>query len=203
MLRAMDRAPLRPVPTRPGAPVSDPDAVRQVAALVPAADERDVLALALVALAGHSRAEVARRLAVGEDDLSAALARARKALRRTVLALPGSGWCERAERLVSDRLDGPLPDRDEARLAAHLRNCPRCVEHERRLVQATDSLVASLPAVPAAPYLAPAPEPPPGEPEPAAPEVELPPVAGLYALIALCLVLALAALVLAVAGAAS
>ena len=65
-------------------------------------------------------------------------------------ALPGSGWCERAERLISDRIDGALPERDEPRLDVHLRNCPRCVEHERRLVQATDALVAGVVA-PAAP----------------------------------------------------
>ena len=40
----------------------------------------------------------------------ARLARARKALRRTLAALPGSGWCERAERLISDRIDGALAD---------------------------------------------------------------------------------------------
>ena len=55
----------------------------------------------------------------------------------------GSGWCERAERLISDRIDGALAERDAPRLEVHLRNCPRCVEHERRLVQATDALVAS------------------------------------------------------------
>ena len=64
--------------------------------------------------------------------------------------LPGSGWCERAERLISDRLDGALDTRDEARLDVHLRNCPRCVEHERRLVQATDALLGGSPAMPAA-----------------------------------------------------
>jgi hypothetical protein len=200
MLRAMDRAPLRPVPTRPSGPVSDPDAVRHVAAFVPAAGERDGLALALVVLAGHGRDEVARRLAVDEEELSAALARARKALRRTVLALPGSGWCERVERLISDRLDGPPSDRDQARLEAHLRNCPRCVEHERRLVQATDALIASLPMARAAPYLAPAPEPPEVEPVPVSPAAELPSVAGWYALIVVCLLLAVAAIVLAIAG---
>ena len=85
-----------------------------------------------------------------------ALARARKELRRSLWPLPGSGWCERAERLVSDRLDGPLDDVGAARLGVHLRNCPRCVDHERRLVQAIDGLVAGLagepePPVPAAP----------------------------------------------------
>ena len=197
----MDHAPLRPVPVRPSGPVSDPDAVRHVAASLPGATERDRLALALVGLAGHPRAEVAQRLGVGEAELSAALSRARKELRRTVAPLPGSGWCERAERLISDRLDAPLSDADESRLDTHLRNCSRCVEHERRLVQATDALIARLPTAPAAPYLAPAPEPvdlsPAAEPVAAAHDS----VAGWYALIAVCLVLAVAALALVLAGA--
>ena len=207
MLRVMDPAPLRPVPSRPSGPVTDPVALRQVAAFLPQADERDRLALALVALAGHGRAEVARRLGVDEDELSATLARARKALRRTVQPLPGSGWCERAERLVSDRLDAPLSDPDEIRLSTHLRNCPRCVEHERRLVQATDAMVAALPeAAPAAPALVAVsgsaqPEPVAEAPAPAEPQAES--VAGWYALIAVCLVLAALALTLAIAGVAS
>jgi Putative zinc-finger len=196
----MDHAPLRPVPAQPSGPVSDPDAARHVARFLPAAAERDRLALALVALAGHARAEVAQRLGLDEPDLAAALARARKELRRTLLPLPGSGWCERAERLISDRLDGPLADQDEHRLATHLRNCPRCVEHERRLVQATDALIARLPTAPAAPYLAPAPEP--AEvavaPEPVVAEPDS--VAGWYVLIAVCLLLAVAAITLAIAG---
>jgi hypothetical protein len=196
----MDRAPLRPVPARPSGPVSDPDAVRHVAAFLPGAAERERLALALVALAGHARADVAQRLGVAEPGLSAALARARKELRRTVQPLPGSGWCERAERLISDRLDGELPAPEEFRLATHLRNCPRCVEHERRLVQATDALIERLPAVPAAPYLAAAPEP--AElstaPEPVAAEPDS--VAGWYVLIAVCLLLAAVAIALAAAG---
>jgi len=202
MLLAMDHAPLRPIPARPSGPVPDPVAVRQVAAFVPEAGERDALALALVALAGHGRAEVASRLGLDEAGLSNALARARKELRRTVMALPGSGWCVRAERSISDRLDGPLSDREEGRLATHLRNCPRCVEHERRLVQATDALVGGLPAAPrAAPALAAVPDPPKVELAPVT--EELPSVAGLYALIAVCLLFAIAALVLAIAGVAS
>jgi putative zinc finger protein/sigma-70-like protein len=181
--------------------VSDPEAVRHLASHVPAADERDRLALALVALAGHGRAEVARRLGIDEEEVSAALARARKELRRTVLPLPGSGWCERAERLISDRLDDALPEREERRLSPHLRNCPRCVEHERRLVQATDALIARLPTAPASPYLAPVPEAAPVELEPVAAEPEPDSVAGWYALIVVSLLLAIAAITLVVAGA--
>jgi Putative zinc-finger len=195
----MDHAPLRPVPVRPSGPVSDPDAVRHVAGQLPAAGERDRTALALVALAGHDRAEVARRLGVDGPELSESLARARKELRRTVQPLPGSGWCEGAERLISDRLDDGLAAADEGRLDTHLRNCPRCVEHERRLVQATDALIASLPAAPAPPFLAPAPELVAVEPDPAPAEPDS--VAGWYALIVSSLLLAIAALALVIAGA--
>ena len=79
------------------------------------------------------------------------LAAARKELRQTLSPLSGSGWCERAEGLISDRLDGAVGERDGRRLDVHLRNCPRCVEHERRLVQATDALLAGIaPARPSA-----------------------------------------------------
>jgi hypothetical protein len=187
--------------------VSDPEAARQVAAFLPGADERDGLALALVALAGHRRTEVARRLGLGEPELSAALARARKELRRTVQPLTGSGWCERAERLISDRLDGPLPDSDENRLATHLRNCPRCVEHERRLVQATDALIGSRAPAPAVPTLTAVPvhgEPEATEPEPPAQleptAVEPESVVGWYVLIVIALLLAITAITLVIAG---
>jgi anti-sigma factor RsiW len=94
------------------------------------------------------RGHVALRLGRDEAELSEALARARKELRRTVASLGGSGWCERSERMISDRIDGALADGDVRRLDVHLRNCPRCVEHERRLVQATDALVASAGGTP-------------------------------------------------------
>jgi hypothetical protein len=125
-----------------------------VATVLPGLGERERTALALVALAGTARPAVAERLGIGEAELSRSLARARKELRKTVAALPGSGWCERAEGLISDRIDGALAERDEARLDVHLRNCPRCVEHERRLVQATDALVAGVAPAPSAPALA-------------------------------------------------
>ena len=87
---------------------------------------------------------VAEVLGIEEQELGALLAAARKELRQTITPLPGSGWCERAEGLISDRLDGAVPERDARRLDVHLRNCPRCVEHERRLVQATDALLAGV-----------------------------------------------------------
>jgi hypothetical protein len=124
---------------------------------LPELDERETRALARVALAGRPRAEVGGELGVGPDELAAALARGRKALRRSLQPLTASGWCERAERLISDRLDGQLDERGAARLDVHLRNCPRCVEHERRLVQATDALMLEAAgAPPTAPEPAPA-----------------------------------------------
>ena len=207
----MERAPLRPVPGRPDAPVPDAAAVTLVAGALPALPERERRALALVALAGTPRPAVAMRLGIGEEELAESLARARKALRRTVAALPGSGWCERAERQISDRIDGALPERDEPRLDVHLRNCPRCVEHERRLVQATDALLAGVvtpAAIPPAPVK---PEPPalaPVEPAPAADRVpqrspssaELARAVGWSVLIVAAFVLALAALAIALAA---
>jgi hypothetical protein len=59
----------------------------------------------------------------------------------------------------------------------HLRNCPRCVEHERRLVQATDWLMAGVPSTvtPAPLAETPTETEPPAEAPPAAEE---PPVDG-------------------------
>jgi hypothetical protein len=149
----MPRAHLRPVPSRPAGPVEPAAAVRHVAATLPEISGRHARALSLVALAGRTRAAVATETGASRDELSASLAAGRKALRRTLVQLRGSGWCERAERLVSDRMDGDLGERDAGRLDVHLRNCPRCVEHERRLVLATDALVASASGTPFAPSL--------------------------------------------------
>ncbi|HLM25902.1 MAG TPA: zf-HC2 domain-containing protein [Thermoleophilaceae bacterium] len=142
----MEHAPLRPLPSRPTRP-ADPDLARRyVAARLPGLDAQAATALALVELARVQSDQAARELGLGAEDLGAALARARKELRRSRRALAGSGWCERAERLISDRLDGELAPLATRRLDAHLRNCPRCVEHELRLTQAIDELVASMPA---------------------------------------------------------
>jgi hypothetical protein len=154
----MEHAPLRPVPGRPTQPVSEPEAVARVEAALPELAERERVALALAALAGTPRPQVAARLGIGEAELAGVLAAARKQLRRTVSPLPGSGWCERAERLISDRMDGALAEADEPRLSAHERNCPRCVEHERKLVQATDALVDGAAPQPSAPVVAEAPQ---------------------------------------------
>jgi hypothetical protein len=150
----MEHAPLRPVPGRPSEPVSEPEAVARVSAALPELGEREQVALALAALAGTPRAAVAVRIGVAEPELAALLAGARKQLRRTLAPLPGSGWCERAERLISDRIDGALVEAEAPRLDAHQRNCPRCVEHERKLVQATDALTAGAAPQPSAPVVA-------------------------------------------------
>ena len=153
MAGLMERAPLRPVPARPAGPVDPAAAVREVEAALPALEPLEVRALALVALADRPRPEVAELLGIDEGELGTLLAAARKELRQTLTPLSGSGWCERAEGLISDRLDGAVAERDGRRLDVHLRNCPRCVEHERRLVQATDALLAGI--APARPRPAP------------------------------------------------
>jgi hypothetical protein len=138
--------------------VEPAEAARLVAERLPKLDPLPRDALALVTLAGRSREEAAARLELEPDAFAAVLARGRKELRRSLHPLAGSGWCERAERLISDRLDGVLDELASARLGVHLPNCPRCVEHERRLVQAIDALVAGVAGEPApAPQAAPAP----------------------------------------------
>jgi hypothetical protein len=140
----MERAPLRPVPARPAGPVDPVAAAREVVAVLPALAPHEARALALVALADRPRAEVAGALGIDEEELARILAAGRKELRQTITPLAGSGWCERAEGLISDRLDGVMREADARRLDVHLRNCTRCVEHERRLVQATDALLAGI-----------------------------------------------------------
>jgi hypothetical protein len=162
----MEHAPLRPVPARPAGPVDPATAMRELGAWLPTLPPLAAEALALVVLSERPRAEVAASLEVSEEELGRLLAAARKELRQTLTTLGGSGWCERAEGLISDRLDGILAGRDTRRLNVHLRNCPRCVEHERRLVQATDALVSGVsgaargptPAGEVAPLVAPAPD---------------------------------------------
>ena len=172
----MEHAPLRPVPARPAGPIDPASALREVGAWLPTLPPLAARALALVVLAERPRAEVAVSLGVSDEELAKLLAGARKELRQTLVGLGGSGWCERAERLISDRLDGALAEGHVRRLDVHLRNCARCVEHERRLVQATDALVIGLGGAPRPPVPTPlveavpdaAPAPAPVEPAPAA-----------------------------------
>ena len=206
---------LRPVPSRPPGPVDPAEALAHVAATLPALDAGARSAFSLVVLGGEPRSSVPE---LSPEEVSIALARARKEVRRAAYPLPGSGWCERAERLISDRLDDCL---DDTRLLdAHLANCERCVEHERRLVQAQDALVASFvsSAQPAFPPPEPAsPEPPPAltvapepvaapaapvAPQPAEPRAPLS-VSGLAwaTLAVLAVLLTVAAIAVAVAGA--
>jgi Putative zinc-finger len=159
----MERAPLRPVPARPAGPVDPAAAIREVGAALPTLTPLEARAFALVALADRPRPQVAEVLGIELAELGPLLAAARKELRQTITPLGGSGWCERAEGLISDRLDGAVPERDARCLDVHLRNCPRCVDHERRLVQATDALLAGV--APLAP-----------RPGPVAPPTELLPV---------------------------
>ena len=141
---------LRPVPSRPPGPLDPAEARAFVAESLPSVDDASVSAFSVVVLGGMPRSSVP---GLSPAEVSLALARARKEVRRAAWPLPGSGWCERAERLISDRLDDCL---DNPRLLdAHLANCERCLEHERRVVQAQDGLVASF--VSAQPGLSPPP----------------------------------------------
>lgn len=142
----MEHAPLRPLPSRPSRPADPRLARTYVGARLPQLDDDAANALALVDLSRVERGQAARELGLGEEQMGSALARGRKALRRSRHALAGSGWCERAERMISDRVDGELGSPARERLDAHLRNCPRCVEHELRLTQAIDALVEGMPA---------------------------------------------------------
>lgn len=135
-------------------------ALAHIEETLPDLDDVARQALALVDLVGRTRPELHAETGIAENELADALARARKALRRAAFPLPGTGWCERAERLLSDELDGVLGDPGPRRLAAHLANCDRCVEHERRLWQARDQLVVSFEAARADAAPGPKPTPP-------------------------------------------
>jgi Putative zinc-finger len=139
-------------------------------------------------LAGVPRAGIASELGLAGAELSGVLASARKSLRRTRAELPSAGRCERAERVLSDRLDGAMSAMDERFLEAHLARCPRCRTHEHELTAALEELQtelaveakpveepprAHLRIVPPRPLL---PEPPRTEPEAPTVEEELEPV---------------------------
>src|SRR4051794_41426310 len=112
MLRSMERAPLRPVPSRPPGPVDPADALRYVERALPDLDADAIAALALVQLAGCSRGEAAERAGLPLDEAGAALARARQELRRSMGSLPRSGWGGRAGLMNSRPPDGgPQPPR--------------------------------------------------------------------------------------------
>jgi Putative zinc-finger len=141
MLTRVEHATLRPVPLRPAGPVDAADALAHVLHALPDLDEEAARALSLIEIAGRTRDQAGERTGLSFEVLAEALYRARKALRRSIFPLSASGWCERAERLLSDRIDGVLVPPGPARLDVHLRNCERCVDHERRLSQAREQLV--------------------------------------------------------------
>lgn len=137
----VEHATLRPVPLRPAGPVDPAEALAHVLAALPELDEQAARALSLVEIAGRTRDQAGEETGLEPATLGEALYRARKALRRSIFPLSASGWCERAEHLLSERIDGVLVPPGPARLDVHLRNCERCVDHERRLSQARERLV--------------------------------------------------------------
>lgn len=138
-------------------PVDPADALAHVARALPELSEDAARALSLIEIAGRTRDAAVGEMQISGELLAQLLYEARKALRRTIFPLSASGWCERAERLLSDRIDGVLVPPGPARLDVHLRNCERCVEHERRLSQAREKLVRQfIEAHPHAPEAGPA-----------------------------------------------
>src|SRR5689334_17822145 len=107
------------------------DPARVLAAL-PELDAVSRRGLALT-LAGVPRAGVASELGLAGGELSDVLAKARKALRRTRAQLPSGGRCERAERALSDLLDGATSAMDERFLVVHQARCARCRTHATEL----------------------------------------------------------------------
>jgi Putative zinc-finger len=137
----VEPATLRPVPLRPLGPVDPAEAHTHVRWALPELGEDAARALALIEIAGRTRDTALEEMGVSAETLAGLLYKARKELRRSAFPLSASGWCERAERLLSDRIDGALLPPGPARLDVHLRNCERCVDHERRLSQAREKLV--------------------------------------------------------------
>ena len=171
-------------------------AERHVFETVPELPATERRVLALLELAGADRAAVAADTGLAAGELRPAAARARKALRRTRAPLGSGARCERAEQLISERLDGVALQRPERKwLEVHLARCPRCIEHAAALDEARAALRASfaeapraaerpapppanpipdrakLRVVPAPPALPPAAEPPPALEPPAPPAV--------------------------------
>jgi hypothetical protein len=108
---------------------------------LPDLSEDAARALSLIEIAGRTRDNAVTEMELSANLLAELLYQARKSLRRSMFPLSASGWCERAERLLSDRIDGVLVPPGPARLDVHLRNCERCVDHERKLSQAREQLV--------------------------------------------------------------
>src|SRR3954452_24561677 len=141
ILPLVEHATLRPVPLRPVGPVDPAEALAHVLGALPDLAEDAARALSLIEIAGRTRDSAVTEMELSADVLAELLYQARKSLRRSMFPLSASGWCERAERLLSDRIDGVLVPPGPARLDVHLRNCERCVDHERKLSQAREKLV--------------------------------------------------------------
>src|SRR6478609_8548352 len=124
-------------------PVHGDGAEQHVFAALPDLDAIPRRGLALT-LAGVPRAGVASELGLAGAELSEVLAAARKSLRRTRAELPSGGRCERAERVLSDQLDGATVPMDERFLTAHLGRCTRCRSHAAELEAATEALRGEL-----------------------------------------------------------
>jgi putative zinc finger protein len=137
----VEQATLRPVPLRPVGPVDPSEALAHVLGALPDLSEDAARALSLIEIAGRTRDTALEEMQISGELLAELLYSARKALRRSIFPLSASGWCERAERLLSDRIDGALVPPGPARLDVHLRNCERCEDHQRKLVQAREQLV--------------------------------------------------------------
>jgi hypothetical protein len=151
-------------------PAPSDRAERHLFAALPQLDAVPRRGLAL-ALAGVPRAGIASELGLSGAALSAELAAGRKAVRRTRVELGSGGRCERAERALSDRLDGVMSELDARFLDAHLARCSRCRTHEAELNAALDELRAGFAEVEPEPEAEPpaveaAPEPPAVEPAP-------------------------------------
>jgi putative zinc finger protein len=140
----LEQATLRPVPLRPAGPVDPAEAFAHVLAALPDLGKDAARALSLMEIAGRTRDKAVEEMQLPAEVVGQLLYVARKALRRSIFPLSASGWCERAEHLLSDRIDGVLVPPGPARLDVHLRNCERCVDHERRLAQARDILVRNF-----------------------------------------------------------
>lgn len=115
---------------------------------LPAVERR---VLALLDLAGADRAAAATETGLEDTALRFAAKRARKALRREAAPLSAGARCERAELLLSDRLDAPLRRDDRRWLEIHLSRCPRCAEHETLLAAARLALREAFEAAPSSP----------------------------------------------------
>jgi hypothetical protein len=157
-------------------PAPSDRAERHLFAALPELDAVPRRGLAL-ALAGVPRAGIASELGLSGAALSAELAAGRKAVRRTRVELGSGGRCERAERALSDRLDGVLSELDARFLDAHLARCSRCRTHEAELNAALDELRAGFAEVEPEPEAEPpaveaVPEPPAVEAGPEPPAVE-------------------------------